>query len=36
MLVHDPAFGSKYIFLPLALHMDQRPLPPAKDEVLDA
>ncbi len=35
-LVHEPALGGERIFLPLPLDVDQRPLPAAKQEMLDA
>ena len=35
-LVQQLAFDSERVFLPLALDMDQRPLPAAKNEVLNA
>ena len=35
-LVHDPALGSECVFLPLLLDVDQRPLPAAKQKVLNA
>ncbi len=35
-LCMKPAFGSERVLLPLPLNMDQRPLPAAEQEVLDA
>src|SRR5690606_41730553 len=35
-VVHDAPFGSERIPLPLLLDIDQRPLPPAEYEVLNA
>ena len=35
-LVHDPALGGERILLPLSLDVDQRPLPAAEQEVLNA
>jgi hypothetical protein len=34
--VHDPALGGERIFLPLPFDVDQRPLPAAEQEVLNA
>ena len=33
--VHDLSFGCPKVILPLLFYMDQRPLAPAEDEVLD-
>jgi len=35
-LVHDPALGGQRVFPPLLFHVDERPLPAAKQEVLNA
>jgi hypothetical protein len=34
--MHDPALGGERVLLPLSFDMDERPLPAAKQKVLNA